>query len=245
LFSFGAILYEMITGRRAFEGDSDARAMVSILSEKPRPLAAIRADVPPELQQIVDGCLAKDPEDRWETARDVARQIDAIAPSHTTTPLPISSGTLRLYRKQPRWVAAVVMVGAVGAAGTAVLELARSAGTVKAPPPHLVALSCRATDPARQAFCDGFNLALLGRLARLTLTHRLQVPLEIGGQSGELATVNDARNSAGATHVLESTADEHSIVIRSTSLTGLRLILPSIPTTWSTPRSVPSFGRCA
>ena len=121
LFSFGAILYEMITGRRAFEGDSDARAMVSILNEQPKPLRAWRADVPPELQQIVDGCLAKDPEDRWETARDVARQIDAIAPSHTTTPLPISSGTLRLYRTQPRWVAAAVMVGAMGAAGTGVL----------------------------------------------------------------------------------------------------------------------------
>jgi hypothetical protein len=55
---------------------------------KAEAFAATRADVPPELQQIVDGCLAKDPEDRWETARDVARQIDAIAPSHTTTPLP-------------------------------------------------------------------------------------------------------------------------------------------------------------
>jgi tetratricopeptide (TPR) repeat protein len=212
LFSFGAILYEMITGRRAFEGDSDARAMVSILNDQPKPLRAWRADVPPELQQIVDGCLAKDPEDRWETARDVARQIDAIAPSHTTTPLPISSGTLRLYRKQPRWVAGIVMVGAMGAASTGLLW-SRYAATVTAPPPpYLVALTCHAANPARQAFCDGFNLALLGRLARLTLTHRLQVPLEIGGQFGELVTVNDARNSAGATHVLDSTADEHSIV---------------------------------
>ena len=98
LFSFGAILYEMVTGHRAFDGDSDVRAMVSILHTQPKPLRAWQQDVPPELQQIVDGCLAKDPEDRWEAARDVARQIDAIAPSHTTTPLPISSGTLRLYR---------------------------------------------------------------------------------------------------------------------------------------------------
>ena len=212
LFSFGAILYEMITGRRAFEGDSDARAMVAILSEKPKPLAATRADVPPELQQIVDGCLAKDPDDRWETARDVARQIDAIAPSHTTTPLPISSGTLRLYRTQPRWVAAAVMVGAMGAAGTGVL-LTRWAGAVAAaPPPHLVALPCRAAGPARQAFCDGFNEALLDRLARLTLAHRLQVARQIGGPLGNLSTVNEARNTAGATHVMDSVADEHSVV---------------------------------
>ena len=211
LFSFGAVLYEMITGRRAFEGDSDVRAMVSILNEQPKPLRAARADVPPELQQIVDGCLAKDPEDRWETARDVARQIDAIAPSHTTTPLPISSGTLRLYRAQPRWVAAAVMVGAMGAAGTGVL-LTRKAVTATAPPPHLVALPCRAADAARQAFCDGFNEALLGRLARLTLGHRLQVAPQIGGPLGTVATVNEARNIAGATHVMDSAADEHSVV---------------------------------
>ena len=210
LFSFGAILYEMITGRRAFEGDSDVRAMVSILNEQPKPLLASRADVPPELQQIVDGCLAKDPEDRWETARDVARQIDAIAPSHTTTPLPISSATLRLYRAQPRWVAAVVVVGTMGAAGTGVL-LTRPAATVAAPS-HLVALPCRAADPARQAFCDGFNEALLDRLARLTLGHRLQVPRQIGGPLGNLSTVNEARNTAGATHVMDSIADDHSVV---------------------------------
>lgn len=211
LFSFGAILYEMFTGRRAFEGDSDARAMVSILNEQPKPLRATRVDVPPELQQIVDGCLAKDPEDRWETARDVARQIDAIAPSHTTTPLPISSGTLRLYRTQPRWVAAVVMVGAMGAAGTGVL-LSRWAAAVTPPPPHLVALPCRAADPARQAFCDGFNEALLDRLARLTLAHPLQVARQIGGPLGNLTTVNEGRDTAGATHVMDSVADEHTVV---------------------------------
>jgi tetratricopeptide (TPR) repeat protein len=211
LFSFGAILYEMITGRRAFEGDSDARAMVSILHDQPKPLRAWRADVPPELQQIVDGCLAKDPEDRWETARDVARQIDSIAPSHTTTPLPISSGTLRLYRTQPRWLAAAVMVGAMGAAGTGVL-LSRYAATVTAPPPpYLVALPCRAADLARQAFCDGFNEALLGRLSRLTLGQRLQVAPRIGWSSGNVATVNEAR-IAGATLVMDSAADERSVV---------------------------------
>jgi len=213
LFSFGAILYEMITGRRAFEGDSDARAMVSILSEQPKPLRATRADAPPELQRIVDGCLAKDPEDRWETARDVARQIDAIAPSHTTTPLPISSGTLRLYRKQPRWVAAVVMVGAIGAASTGYLVNRRSVtATVSAPPLHLVALPCRGATPARQAFCDGFNDALLGRLARLTLAHRLQVTPQLGGPFFDAVTVNDAKSLVGATHVIDSVADDHNVV---------------------------------
>src|SRR6478752_104342 len=225
LFSFGAILYEMFTGRRAFEGDSDARAMMAILSEKPKPLRATRADVPLELQQIVDGCLAKDPEDRWETARDVARQIDAIAPSHTTTPLPISSGTLRLYRKQPRWVAAVVVVGAVGAASTALMEMNRSAGTVTAPPPHLVALRCRAVDPARQAFCDGFNEALLGRLGRLTLNHRLQVTRQPGGPRG-VTTVDDARNAIGATHVIDAVADGHNVVYTLSGPGGATTSLP-------------------
>ena len=60
--------------------DSYARAMMAILSEKPKPLRATRGDVPPELQQIVDGCLAKDPEDRWETARDRRAAARAAVP---------------------------------------------------------------------------------------------------------------------------------------------------------------------
>ena len=102
------------------------------------------------------------------------------------------------------------MVGAMGAAGTGVL-LTRMATVTASPPPHFVALPCHAADQGRQAFCDGFNEALLGRLARLTLGHRLQVAPRIGGPSGNVATVNEAR-MAGATHVMDSVADEHSVV---------------------------------
>ena len=243
LFSFGAILYEMVTGHRAFDGDSDVRAMVSILHTQPKPLRAWRPDLPPELQQIVDGCLAKDPEDRWEAARDVARQIDAIAPSHTTTPLPISSGTLRLYRTQPRWVAAAVMVGAMGAAGTGVL-LTRMATVTASPPPHFVALPCHAADQGRQAFCDGFNEALLGRFSRLTLGHRLQVARASAGRQAMSQPSTKREWPARPTSWIPWRTNT-ALFIRSTTLAGRRRISPSKPRTSWTPRSVRSPGRFA
>ncbi len=70
LFSFGAILYEMLAGRRAFQKATAVETMVAILHEEPAPLAA--SDVPAEVEQIVSHCLEKVPEDRFQTARDLA-----------------------------------------------------------------------------------------------------------------------------------------------------------------------------
>jgi tetratricopeptide (TPR) repeat protein len=95
-----------------------------------------------------------------------------------------------------------------------------------APPPHLVALPCRAADPARQAFCDGFNEALLDRLARLTLAHRLQVARQIGGPSRQ--SFNRQRSAelqpAPPTSWIPSRMNT-ALSIRSTSRTGRRRIL--------------------
>jgi eukaryotic-like serine/threonine-protein kinase len=70
LFSFGAILYEMLAGKRAFQKETAVETMVAILHEEPAALAA--SDVPSEVEQIVSHCLEKAPEDRFQTARDLA-----------------------------------------------------------------------------------------------------------------------------------------------------------------------------
>jgi serine/threonine-protein kinase len=72
LFSFGVILYEMLLGERAFRKDSDIETMMAILQEEPPQLSRAGKDVPPELEEIIEHCLEKSAEERFQSARDLA-----------------------------------------------------------------------------------------------------------------------------------------------------------------------------
>ena len=75
IFALGAVLYEMATGRQAFEGKTAASVMAAILEREPQPITATRPLAPPALDRLVETCLAKDPEERWQTAHDVKLQL--------------------------------------------------------------------------------------------------------------------------------------------------------------------------
>ena len=75
LFSFGCVLYEMITGRRAFEGKSQLSVFSAILEKDPEPISATQPLAPPMLDRVVGACLAKDPADRFQSAHDVAMDL--------------------------------------------------------------------------------------------------------------------------------------------------------------------------
>ena len=79
IFSLGAVLYEMVTGKRAFEGKTTASTIASILAAEPKPLAAIQPQSPPALDHIIKICLAKDPDERLQSAHDVKSQLQWIA----------------------------------------------------------------------------------------------------------------------------------------------------------------------
>jgi len=79
IFAFGSVLYEMITGRRAFQGKSQPSLISSIMSGDPPPLSSIQTMAPPALEHVVKTCLAKDPADRWQTAHDVMAHLKWIA----------------------------------------------------------------------------------------------------------------------------------------------------------------------
>ena len=79
IFAFGAVLYEMITGRKAFEGTSRAAVMSAILSSDPPAVGALQPLTPPALDQVIRSCLAKDRKDRWASAHDVLLQLEWIA----------------------------------------------------------------------------------------------------------------------------------------------------------------------
>jgi serine/threonine protein kinase len=79
LFAFGATLYEMLTGKRAFDGKSQLSVASAILEKEPEPLNKLQPLTPPSLERAVTRCLAKDPEERWQSARDVASELRWIA----------------------------------------------------------------------------------------------------------------------------------------------------------------------
>src|SRR5579872_796416 len=80
LFSFGAVLYEMLSGRRAFRGDTTADTITAIIREEPPDLAATGREVTFLLESIVHHCLEKDPADRFQSARDIAFTLEAVSP---------------------------------------------------------------------------------------------------------------------------------------------------------------------
>ena len=79
LFAFGAVLYEMLTGKRAFEGSSPASVIAAILDREPPPVSSLLPTTPPALDRLLQRCLAKDPDKRWDSAHDVADQLLWIA----------------------------------------------------------------------------------------------------------------------------------------------------------------------
>src|SRR6202050_3312119 len=81
IFSFGAILYEMPTGHKAFEAKSHASLIAAILKEEPRPMRELQPLTPPGLEHIVKACLAKDPDDRPQSAHDLKLEFDWIRES--------------------------------------------------------------------------------------------------------------------------------------------------------------------
>src|SRR5262245_37514003 len=79
IWALGATLYEMATGRKAFEGRSQASLISSIMKEEPRPMADLAPLTPPGFDRIVRRCLAKDPDDRWQSAVDLANELRWIS----------------------------------------------------------------------------------------------------------------------------------------------------------------------
>jgi Tol biopolymer transport system component/tRNA A-37 threonylcarbamoyl transferase component Bud32 len=79
IFAFGCVLYEMATGRKAFSGSSQASLISAIMKEEPAAISSVEPMSPPALDRIVKTCLAKDPEERWQSAADVKRELRWIS----------------------------------------------------------------------------------------------------------------------------------------------------------------------
>ncbi|HSS44260.1 MAG TPA: protein kinase, partial [Thermoanaerobaculia bacterium] len=119
IFAFGAVLYEMATGRKAFEGKSQASLIAAILEHDPPAISAVQPLVPPALDRVVRTCLAKDPEDRWQTAHDLKAELRWIAEVGSQAGVAAPIVTRRKNRERAAWIglAVATLVAALFAAG--------------------------------------------------------------------------------------------------------------------------------
>ena len=128
IFSFGAVVYEMATGRKAFAGASQTELTVAILEHHPPAMSSVQPATPAALERVVSICLAKAPEDRWQSARDAALLLRAVVGGPV---LAASSPHSRHARRWAVWSMALVTTLALIAAGVAFTRLgARRTATI-------------------------------------------------------------------------------------------------------------------
>src|SRR5262249_44784603 len=119
-FSFGSILYEMATGKRAFQRASAVQTLAAIVQEDPEPIESINSRIPAPLSWVIERCLAKDPEERYSSTRDLARDLSSLRDRLSRAGSSESAGAV-LKRARPRrrehiaWTAAVLFAVIVGA----------------------------------------------------------------------------------------------------------------------------------
>jgi serine/threonine protein kinase len=124
IFAYGAVVYEMLTGRKAFEGQSQASLIGAIMHAEPPAIQAEQPLTPPALDRTIKTCLAKDPDDRWQSARDMWRELQWVRQERGAADVP------RNKLERTSWVLAALLALALVAVGVRLL-------TTSQPHPHV------------------------------------------------------------------------------------------------------------
>jgi len=171
IFALGATLYEMATGKKAFTGSTQASLISAILRDDPAPISQVQPMSPPALDRVVKTCLSKDPEDRWQSAGDVARQLKWIAEgSQAGAPAAAAPAARRIASRAAGW-----LLAALAGAGLAALLLLAGRSRSAAPgsihayllPPEKTAFRLTGDDGAPIALSPDGRRAVFGAGGKL------------------------------------------------------------------------------
>ena len=135
IFSFGSMLYEMVTGQRAFHGDSPLSTLTAVLREEPKALSHIRADVPQELERVITRCLRKDRGRRWQAMSDIRVALQELKEEADSGVQAAGAAPLSRPRRALMAVAVLSLVVVAGAMGVLVWRNRSAAATGPASPP--------------------------------------------------------------------------------------------------------------
>jgi Tol biopolymer transport system component len=115
IFAFGVVLHEMISGKKTFEGKSRVLLMSAIATAEPPPLSSAQPAVSPALDHVVKTCLAKDPAERWQSARDLLAELQWIAAGGADDVAPLTASEKTRARRPRTWLPLAVATAAVAA----------------------------------------------------------------------------------------------------------------------------------
>lgn len=168
IFSFGAVLYEMVTGQRAFNGDDLGTIRSAILKSELPAIASWQPRVPPAVDEIIGRCLAKDPDQRWQTANDVRHALEHVSGPLGQVP---SESTWPATGRRLKWLAGVIVIAAFAAPGAWFLSRTRQPAPATAPAASsirsiaVLPLESRSAD--QEYFADGLTEELVAELAKI------------------------------------------------------------------------------
>ncbi len=188
LFAFGAILYEMASGIRAFRGDSSADVMSAVLKDDPAPLEELKPALPARFTKIVTRCLEKDPRRRVQSAVDLRHELQDLADELRPAPassagasVPSSAVPAPVPRPANRWLWAAVGVAVVGLIVLGTIEVRRGwggapmgGGAVPIKALAVLPFENLMHDPSQDYFVEGMHDALITELVRLR-GHRREI----------------------------------------------------------------------
>ena len=163
LFAFGAVLHEMLTGKRAFDGDSAISVRTAILEREPPPVSTLEPLVPRDLDSIVRRCLAKNPDERWQTAGDVLLELKRVYERNIKS---------RTHRRQPwRWIAAGLIAAIMGLTTWLFVVGFEPQSSISPPSPirsiAVLPLENLSGNPEQDYFADGTTEQLIAELAKV------------------------------------------------------------------------------
>lgn len=165
-FSFGAILYEMATGKIAFKRETAAQALAAIIEGQPEPIAKVNPKVPAHLKAIVERCLEKEPSERYESTRDLARELEGLRE------IPFELPTVLTRRAALASIAALLALGLALLLGLNVRglrdRLLEQAGPAAIDSLAVLPLTNQSRDPEQEYFVDGITEALITDLAKIS-----------------------------------------------------------------------------
>jgi eukaryotic-like serine/threonine-protein kinase len=149
IFAFGAVLYEMVSGQRAFRRDTAAETMTAILKEDPPELSEMSHPVSPGLERIIRRCLEKQPEQRFQSAKDLAFALEALTGTTSKSSAQAAIAVTPEKPPKPRWLAFAPVVALSLALGAAIAWYLRPA---PAPPPTFTRVSYHRGEVIRGRF---------------------------------------------------------------------------------------------
>ncbi|HUR36298.1 MAG TPA: protein kinase [Terriglobales bacterium] len=254
IFSFGAILYEMLSGQRAFKKDSGVETMSAILNEDPPELTETNRNLSPGLERIVRHCLEKTPAQRFQSASDIAFDLETLS-SHSTTSLGASALKGSGFKKRlavPVAAALLVVAAAAGYFTGSVsrrpsevrfqqLTFAREAlisGRFAADGQTILYSSIKAGSPpviwtTRSDVLQGRNSGLNGRVMSISSTGEMAILLRAGGGNNAVGVLATLPISGGAPRELiqgvrsaDYAPDGKSFAVSTKSASGFKLEHP-------------------